>query len=322
MPSDSSLLLLCQDNYRSLIKMKGIENNYCQILQSLISDCEPKISTDGLMGFFFPRNSADNKENCDTAILKPTAFYYSSKSGDNNFFVKSYMCAMNINTVKFEDKICDDCNATWRKVRNIAPGKLLKLSDHNRILKNSEKKYQKLMIKSDEIVKDDSVKKALYNRTINKLLKKVSYWRQKCKTLQEAVEEWRKVEATRDGFISIEDDEAQKWLNFYTFIDAQIDLEHYDDEEMKLLHKELIRTETSSLGKFNKRKNKRGITKTKISSRILNYSMSLANKLGKTNYEKESKLHCLPNWSTLTRYVLLFFKTIPNCQEINYDVFD
>ena len=91
---------------------------------------------------------------------------------------------------------------------------------------------------------------------------------------------------------------------------------------MKLLHKELIRTETSSLGKFNKRKNKRGITKTKISSRILNYSMSLANKLGKTNYEKESKLHCLPNWSTLTRYVLLFCKTISNCQEISYDVFD
>ena len=100
-------------------------------------------------------------------------------------------------TVKFENKICDDCSATRRKVRNIAPGKLLKLSDHNKILKNSEKKYQKLIMKSDEIVKDDRVKKALSNRTINKLFKKVSYWRQKCKTLQEAVEEWRKVEATR-----------------------------------------------------------------------------------------------------------------------------
>lgn len=119
--------------------MKGIDDSYCKILQSLISDCEPKISTDGLMGFFFPRNSPNNKENCDTAILKPSAFYYSSKSGDNNFYVKSYTRAMNNNTVKFENKINDDCSATWRKVRNIAPGKLLKLSGHNKILKNSEK---------------------------------------------------------------------------------------------------------------------------------------------------------------------------------------
>ena len=157
------------------------------------------------------------------------------------------------------------------------------------------------MKKYDELIEGEKMRTIAHNKSINKLVKKVSYWRNKCKTLEEAVAEWRKKEASRDGFISIEDEEAEKWLNFYSFIDEKIDQEHFDDEEMRNLHKELIRTETSTLGKFNKRKDKRGIVKTKISSRILNYSLSLANNLGKVNYEKESKLHCLPDWSTITR---------------------
>ena len=148
-------------------------------------------------------------------------------------------------------------------------------------------------------MKQDRIKLGEQNKKINKLLKKISYWKIKFKTLNEAVTEWRKVEQNNNGFISIEDDEASKWEEFYNFIDGQIDKEHFDDEEMRHLHKELIRSETYSLGKFNKRNDKRGIQKTKISSRILNYSLT---SLGKTSYEKEAKLRSLPSWSTLTKY--------------------
>lgn len=70
---------------------------------------------------------------------------------------------------------------------------------------------------------------------------------------------------------------------------------------MRALHKELIRTETTTLGKFNTRNDKRGIRTTKISSRILNYSMSLANSMGKVRYEKEAILRSLPSWDTVSR---------------------
>ena len=97
-----------------------------------------------------------------------------------------------------------------------------------------------------------------------------------------------------------------KWLfisffKFYKFIDKHIDKENFDNDEKRDLHKELIRTETSSLGRFNTRKDKRGIRTTKISSRILNYCMSLANKLGKVQYESEAQLRSLPTWDTISR---------------------
>jgi hypothetical protein len=63
----------------------------------------------------------------------------------------------------------------------------------------------------------------------------------------------------------------------------------------------LIKSELENLGKFNKNNNKRGIKKAKISTRILNYSLGLAESLGKAKYEAEASIRSLPNWSTLTR---------------------
>ena len=80
-----------------------------------------------------------------------------------------------------------------------------------------------------------------------------------------------------------------------------IEKEHAGDNEKIALHKELIRTETEQLGIYNKNGNKRGIRTTKISSRILNYSIGLAHSLGKYKYEKEALIRSLPCWSTLTR---------------------
>ena len=112
--------------------------------------------------------------------------------------------------------------------------------------------------------------------------------------------QWRKVEEERNGFLEIEDEDATVWSKFYKFIDKHIDKENFDNDEKRDLHKELIRTETSSLGRFNTRKDKRGIRTTKISSRILNYCMSLANKLGKVQYKSETQLRSLPTWDTIS----------------------
>ena len=121
------------------------------------------------------------------------------------------------------------------------------------------------------------------------------------KNLEAAVSQWRKIEKERYGFITVNEDESSLWTKFYEFIDKQIDKEHHANEEMRELHRELVRTEISTLGKFNTRNDKRGIRTTKISSRILNYSMSLANSMGKARYENEATLRSLPTWDTISR---------------------
>ena len=136
---------------------------------------------------------------------------------------------------------------------------------------------------------------------MNKLFKRASYWKKQFKTLEAAVFQWRKVEENRNGFISINEDEATLWIKFYEFIDEKIESEHIGNEEMIELHKELIRTETKNLSKFNSRNDKREVRSTKISSRKLNYSISLANSLGRVRYEKEAELRNLPTWDTISR---------------------
>lgn len=148
----------------------------------------------------------------------------------------------------------------------------------------------------------DLKKQRISSNQIIKKIKKVSaYWKLKCKTLESGVKEWREKETANNGFITIKDDEATKWILFYDFIDELIDKEHADDPEKAALHKELIKTETKYLGKFNKNNNKKGVKSKRISSRILNYALTMANSLGKTNYETEAALRSLPCWSTLTR---------------------
>ena len=41
-------------------------------------------------------------------------------------------------------------------------------------------------------------------------------------------------EGTRDGFISVEDEEAEKKLTFYPFIDKKIDEEHFGKSRQRL----------------------------------------------------------------------------------------
>lgn len=43
---------------------------------------------------------------------------------------------------------------------------------------------------------------------MNKLFKRVSYWKNKFKNLEAAVSQWRKIEKVRNGFITVNEDES------------------------------------------------------------------------------------------------------------------
>jgi hypothetical protein len=282
---------------------------YCKILEEIKSGSNTAVRLEGLLGFFLPR-----VKKSDDSTLYPSAFFHCSNDGKNEFQLQSYNCVDKKNALNKNKEICEDCNAFWRSFRNNNSIKHLKVIEHNRILKGKDKKYNEMEKSFTEYRNLDKIKWSQYNKKHNKLLKRVSYWKKKCKTLEEAVRLWREVELERKGMIEVGDDEALILENFYKFIDALIDKEHFDSPEKRELHKELIRAETNTLGKFNKRQDKRGIRNTKISSRVLNYSLTLANNLGKVNYEAEASLRSLPSWSTLTRYIRHILLDHVSCQ--------
>ena len=61
-------------------------------------------------------------------------------------------------------------------------------------------------------------------------------------------------------------------------------------DKIASFHKELIQTELESLGKLNKKGDKRGLKSGKISTRILNYALKLADSMRKPSYFEEFKL--------------------------------
>ena len=297
---NSDLLAQSQQNYRDLLNDNLESFNYCPILLSLKNQSESLIRLDGLMGFFFPRRSKE-LDGLNCSIRKPSSFYYSMNKGNNEFSVQSYICAKNKNFSKDEHLSCIECKKNWRTFRNKTAIKYLKESSHKKILKCEEKKYLTLNEEFQEHVKNNKLKWISMKKKLNKLFKRASYWKKKFEKLEVAVLQWRKAEEDRNGFLTINEDDATLWTKFYKFIDEKIESEHIGNVEMIELHKELIRTETEYLGKFNSRNDKRGVRSTKISSRILNYSISLANSLGRVCYEKEAELRNLPTWDTISR---------------------
>ena len=215
--------------------------------------------------------------------------------------MQSWECYIRCDTDSCRVSVCVLCRTFWRNFRGLMPNKIVLLSEHNKSLKKGAKCVEELEKKNQELALQNGKNLIEKNKIMNKLRKKVSYWKSRCKDLKSVVAQWRKVEHERKGFININDEESDKWFKFYTFIDELIEKEHEGDSERILLHKELIRSETSQLGKYNKSGNKRGIRTAKLSSRILNYSLGLAHNLGKVDYEKEATLRSLPCWSTLTK---------------------
>ena len=299
-PTTSDLLILSQKNYRMLLDCGDYTDKYCQLLANIKNGSDGTICLKGLMGFFLPRKIISKTSGNDT-LIKPVSIYYSVDDGKNRFTIQSYECALKKNILTENESPCDDCKGNWRSFRNNTATKYLKTSDHKKIVRESEKKFKSLNEEFQMHITNTKIKWAVAHKKMNKLFKRVAYWRKKFITLQDAVIQWRKVEDERDGFVKIDEDYATIWNNFYEFIDKQIDKQHHTNEEMRDLHKELIRSETSSLGKFNKRNDKRGVRTAKISSRILNYSITLANALGKVRYESEAQLRSLPTWDTISK---------------------
>ena len=318
-PENSSILNKCQENFKTFLRTENRSKIYCPMLCSIANGENSLIRLPGFMGFILPRNTSTNNENkkisniesmktavdieIENKLIYPTGLYHSSNDGKNKFLIQSYECLRKANKVQLLNDTCLDCKSMWSSIRNNSYGTTIPLVELNKRIRSNDKEHAIIIEKKDEELKRNKIKLGAHNELINKLLKRISYWKGKYKTLYEAVMEWRKQEEEKNGFITIEENEAIKWEQFYKFIDDRIDKEHSNDEEMRNLHKELIRSETSSLGKFNKNNNKRGIRKTKISSRILNYALTLATSMGKTQYESEAKLRSLPCWSTLTRYL-------------------
>lgn len=253
-----------------------------------------------LLGFILP---PQYKKTCkeNTKLITPLALLYSCATNLDTFFIKSYSCEIENKPNKNGKDTCDWCCTFWRSFRGKSPASSLSMTEHNKIIRKHLKSQTDIEAENDILTINLKKQRTDSNKIKNKLAKKSHYWKLKCKNIEAGVMEWRKNETLKNGFITIKDDEASKWILFYEFIDELIDKEHKNEPEMAALHKELIKTETFSLGKFNKNNQKTGTRSKKISSRILNYALTLANSLGKTNYESEALLRSLPSWSTLTR---------------------
>jgi hypothetical protein len=257
------------------------------------------------MGFFVQKNRKKKNSEIISNTVIPSAILFRSNDNLNNYWVQSWECFISVDEMFNYGKSCTVCNSFWRKkLRNLTCVQTVLKSDHDKMIKMNNKERDELSTLNKKLAIDNDMIVSVKNKLINNLRKKISYWRLQCKDLRSAVQRWRKIEHERKGFFNVNDSESIKWHEFYEFIFSRIDEEHKGDPEKIALHKELIKSEISQLGKFNKSGNKRGMRTVKISSRILNYSLGLAHSLGKVKYEKEATLRSLPCWSTLTRLVM------------------
>lgn len=176
------------------------------------SDSDSLLRKEGLMGFFLPRvindkvvknkidkfvhdenvnninnnnpenniminecNIEEDTEKSDKILLTPTAFYFNSNDGLNLYLIQSYECISKDSEIVSENAICADCKIMWRKIRNKTPSKVIKVTEHNKIIKSNNKKYETVQDKLNKILAKEKVESAEHNKTVNKLLKRVSY---------------------------------------------------------------------------------------------------------------------------------------------------
>ena len=262
-----------------------------------IDECQYTNSKKNISWIYITKKEKGLFSDIENLISRSTALLFSRHGVSTEYWIQSYECFKAKNNLQTKDLACKCCKLFWRRFRGLSPKKTVLLSDYNKkskVVEDLKKETYDLNVEIENHSKEA-------NKRFNTLRKKVSYWRLQCKNLKNTVSQWRKVEHVRKGFIDVSEDESEIWYKFYVFIDEIISREHAGDPEKISLHKELVRSETFQLGKFNKSGNKRGIRTTKLSSRILNYALGLAHNLGKTNYEKETALRSLPSWSTLTK---------------------
>ena len=149
---------------------------YCPILCSILKELESLVILEGLMGFFLPRN-ANVKNSSDRELIKPTSFYYSVSNGKNNFMVQSYSCVKNKNNLLELNSSCLDCKMNWRTFRNNTAIRYLRMTNHNKIIKSGEKKYNLLSAEFQKHKEKTKIKWGALDQKLNRLSKRVSYWK-------------------------------------------------------------------------------------------------------------------------------------------------
>ena len=142
-PSTSDLLVLSQKNYLTLLECGNSAEKYCPLLANIKNETDCDISLEGLMGFFLPRKILSKNLSNDT-MIKPASIYYSVHDGNNRFNVQSYECALNKNNMTENGSPCNDCKINWRSFRNNTATKYLKTSDHKKIVRESQRKWDSL----------------------------------------------------------------------------------------------------------------------------------------------------------------------------------
>ena len=291
----------CQNNLNKFLNDANRNSIYCSLLCDFVENETTTIKNKTFLGFILPsQRKRISSENCSNLFV-PSALLFKANNRLLDYSMQSWECYVRKNELGCKVGVCKTCKAFWRSFRGLAPKETILMSDHNKTIKKNVKNVEELQRKNASLLIDNAEYQNENKQTMNKLRKRISYWKVRCKDLKSAVAQWRKVERERKGFFDVDEVESDRWFKFYTFIDELIEKEHTGDPEKISLHKELIRSETSQLGKFNKSGNKRGIRTTKLSSRILNYVLGLAHNLGKVKYEKEATLRSLPCWSTLTK---------------------
>ena len=291
----------CQNNLNNLLKDANRNSNYCSQLCEFVENEITTINNQIFFGFILPsQRKRISSENC-SKLLVPSVLLFKASKRLIDYSMQSWECYRTKNELRFKIGACKTCKAFWRSFRGLAPKQTVLMSDHNKSIKKNIKNVEELQRKNASLLIDNAKYLNEKKQTMNTLRKRISYWKVRCKDLKSAVAQWRKIELERKGFFDVDEEESDLWFRFYKFIDELIEKEHTGDPEKISLHKELIRSKTSQLGKFNKSGNRRGIRTTKLSSRILNYALGLAHNLGKVIYEKEATLRALPCWSTLTK---------------------
>lgn len=291
----------CQNNLNKLLNDVNRNSNYCSQLCDFVENETTTIKNKTFLGFILPsQRKRISSEKCSNLFV-PSALLFKANNRLMDYSMQSWECYVRKDELRCKVGLCKTCKAFWRSFRGLLPKQTIFMSDHNKTIKKNLKNVEELQRKNASLLIDNAKYLNEKKQTLNTLRKKISYWKVRCQELKSKVAQWRNLERERKGFIDVDQEESERWFKFYKFIDKLIENEHTGDPEKILLHKELIRSETSQLGKFNKSGNKRGIRTTKLSSRILNYALGLAHNLGKVKYEKEATLRSLPCWSTLTK---------------------
>ena len=287
------LLAQASLNYNNFLDDNEKLLHYSDDLCSLIENGQ----NSKLFGFQL-QGRVNNKLNANTK-KQPSSIIYLGDRKDNSFVVRNIACSKNRS--KKSASFCENCYKSYRNVIRRSNQRHSSDKPNPKIFKSVKRNYKTVCNRYDKKIGTYQNKIKVMSKEKISMRKKLSYTIKKCEHLEPIAKQWReREEKDETGFVEVNG--IEKWAELLDLIFNKIDKEHANDSELASFHKELLKTELESLGNFNKKGDKRGMTTGKISTRILNYALKLADSMGKSNYLAEVKIRpSLPSWDTLTR---------------------